>query len=82
MFRCRGWDSYCVDKMLPRNTLEHDNEVKVHITYFLPMEASTKALSLFVLNHHYFSLYIYCSATNNLLILDSAAFIVPITHLK
>jgi hypothetical protein len=27
---------------LPQNTLEHDNEVKVYITYFLHVEASTK----------------------------------------
>jgi hypothetical protein len=43
MFRCRGWDHYCVTKKLPRSTLEHVKEVKVHTTYFLPMEASTKA---------------------------------------
>jgi hypothetical protein len=33
-------------------------------------------LSLFLLDHHYFSLYIYCSATNNLLDPNSAASIV------
>jgi hypothetical protein len=27
---------------LPRNTLEHVKEVKVHTTYFLHIEASTK----------------------------------------
>jgi hypothetical protein len=42
MFRCMVWDSYCLDKKLPRSTLENDSEVKVHITYFLPVEASTK----------------------------------------
>jgi hypothetical protein len=30
-------------------------------------------LELFLLDHHYFSLYIYCSATNNLLDPNSAA---------
>jgi hypothetical protein len=35
MFCCRGWDRYCVEKKLPRNTLEHVKEVKVHTTYFL-----------------------------------------------
>jgi hypothetical protein len=43
MFCCRGWNNYCVDEKLPRCTLQHDNEVKVHITYFLPVEATTKA---------------------------------------
>jgi hypothetical protein len=32
--------------------------------YFLSL---LQCLSLFLLDHHYFSLYVYCSATNNLL---------------
>jgi hypothetical protein len=43
MFRCRGWERYCRDKKLRLGTLEHVKDVKVHTTYFLPVEASTKA---------------------------------------
>jgi hypothetical protein len=35
--------SYCREKKLRLGTLEHVNDVKVHTTYFLLVEASTKA---------------------------------------
>jgi hypothetical protein len=43
MFRCRGWERYFGKKKLRLSTLEHVKDVKVHTTYFLHVEASTKA---------------------------------------
>jgi hypothetical protein len=43
MFRCRGWERYSRNKKSHLSTLEHVKDVKVHTTYFLHVEASTKA---------------------------------------
>jgi hypothetical protein len=38
------WERYCGKKKFLRlGALEHVKDVKVHTTYFLPVEASTKA---------------------------------------
>jgi hypothetical protein len=41
MFCCRSWECYFRNKKSRLSTLEHVKYVKVHTTYFLPVEAST-----------------------------------------
>jgi hypothetical protein len=71
---------------LRRGPLKHAKDVKVHTTYFLPVEASKGPVFLeFIAVLEFTSsrspqlFSVYCSATNNPLDADSAASIVPIT---
>jgi hypothetical protein len=43
LFHCRAWERYNSKNFSRLGAFEHVKDVKVHTTYFLPVEASTKA---------------------------------------
>jgi hypothetical protein len=47
-FRCRAWNRYCPKKFSRRGPLKHVKDIKVLTTYFLLVEASTKAWVYFI----------------------------------